>query len=133
MRLAIPSLVLFLYIFASLICFLPCRPLVKVAAGIVFFVIGLKYLIYEQIGGSFIAPGLPHPFLLSMEVLYGAMVILAFLLLVKDGLALVLCLGRCLGQFPGICRLHPQAGPLWALHFLKHGSPSLSRMFAMWR
>jgi hypothetical protein len=51
MRLAIPSLILFLYIFASLIWFLPCRPLVKVAAGIVLFVIGLKYLIYEKIGG----------------------------------------------------------------------------------
>jgi uncharacterized protein len=98
MRLAIPSLVLFLYIFASLICFLPCRPLVKVAAGMVLFVIGLKYLIYEKIGGSFIAPGLPHSLLLSMEILYGAMVILAFLLLVKDGLALLLWLGRCLGS-----------------------------------
>ena len=98
MRLAIPSLVLFLYIFASLICFLPCRPLVKVAAGMVLFVIGLKYLIYEKIGGSFIAPDLPPSLLLSMEGLYGAMVILFFLLLVKDGLALLLWLGRCLGS-----------------------------------
>ncbi len=63
----------------------------------VLFVIGLKYLIYEKIGGSFIAPDLPHALLLSMEILYGAMVILFFLLLLKDGLALFLWLGRCLG------------------------------------
>lgn len=98
MRLAIPSLVLFLYIVASLIWFQPCRPTVKMAAGSVLFVIGLKYLLYEKIGGSFIAPDLPHSLLLSMEILYGAMVILAFLLLIKDSLALLLWLSRCLGS-----------------------------------
>jgi len=98
MRLAIPSLVLFLYIVASLIWFQPYRPLFKMAAGTVLFVIGLKYLIYEKIGGSFIAPDLPRSILLSMEILYGAMVILAFLLLIKDGLALLLWLSRCLGN-----------------------------------
>ena len=98
MRLAIPTLILFLYIFTSLVFFLPCRPLVKVAAGLVLLVIGLKYLIYEQIGGSFIAPKLPHFLLLSLEILFGAMVILAFLLVLKDGLALLLWLGRCLGS-----------------------------------
>ncbi len=98
MRLAIPSLVLFLYSVASLIWFLPCRPLARIAAGSVLFVIALKYLIYVKIGGSFIAPDLPRSLLLSMEILYGAMVILAFLLLIKDGLALLLWLSRCLGS-----------------------------------
>lgn len=98
MRLAIPSLVLFIYIVASLIWLLPYRPLARIAAGSVLFVIGCKYLLYEKIGGSFIAPDLPRSLLLSMETLYGAMVILAFLLLVKDGLALLLWLSRCLGS-----------------------------------
>ena len=98
MRLALPSLVLFTYIVASLIAFAPCRPLVKVIAGIAFLVISQKYLIYERIGGSFIAPDLPYPLLLSLEILYGFMIILAFLLVIKDGLTLLLWLSRLLGS-----------------------------------
>lgn len=98
MRLAIPSLVLFIYIVASLITFFPCRPLVKVIAGIALLAISQKYLVYENIGGSFIAPDLPGPLLLTMEILYASMVILVFLLLVKDVLALLLWLSRWLGS-----------------------------------
>ena len=98
MRLAIPSLVFCLYIAASLIAFAPCRPLVKVAAGVALLVISQKYLIYERIGGSFIAPDLPYALLLTLEILYAFMIILAFLLVVKDGLALVLWLSRWLGS-----------------------------------
>ncbi len=98
MRLAIPSLVICIYLIASLIVFAPCRPLVKVVAGIALLAISQKYLIYEKIGGSFIAPDLPYPLLLSLEILYGFMIILAFLLVVKDGLALVLWLSRLLGS-----------------------------------
>ena len=97
MRLAIPSLVFCLYIAASLIAFAPCRPLLKVAAGIALLVISQKYLIYERIGGSFIAPELPYPVLMILEILYACMIILAFLLVVKDGLALLLWLGHWLG------------------------------------
>lgn len=98
MRLAIPSLVLFIYIVVSLITFFPCRPLVKVIAGIALLAISQKYLVYENIGGSFIAPDLPGPLLLTMEILYASMVILVFLLLVKDVLALLLWLSRWLGS-----------------------------------
>jgi uncharacterized protein len=98
MRLAIPPLVLYIYIIASLIAFAPCRPLVKVAAGIALLVISQKYLIYERIGGSFIAPDLPYLLLLTLEMLYGFMIILAFLLVVKDGMALLLWLSRWLGS-----------------------------------
>ncbi|KAB2887978.1 MAG: metallophosphoesterase, partial [Desulfobulbaceae bacterium] len=97
MRLAIPSLVFCLYIAASLIAFAPCRPLLKVAAGIALLVISQKYLIYERIGGSFIAPELPYALLLTLEILYSFMIILAFLLAVKDVSALLLWLGRWLG------------------------------------
>lgn len=86
------------YVIVSLVAFAPCRPLVKVVAGIVLLVISQKYLIYEKIGGSFIAPELPSPLLLTMEVLYACMIILVFLLLVKDGLALLLWLSRWLGS-----------------------------------
>lgn len=97
MRLALPTLVLFLYIVASLIWWLPCRPWMKLAGGFTLFAIGLKHLVYEKIGGSFIAPDFPPFVLLIMEFLYSAMVILAFLLLVKDVLALVLLIVRWLG------------------------------------
>jgi len=98
MRLALPSLILFIYIVVSLLAFAPCRPLVKVVAGIALLIISQKYLIYERIGGSFIAPDLPGPWLLIMEILYGSMIILAFLLLVKDGITLLLWLSRLLGS-----------------------------------
>lgn len=98
MRLALPSLVLVIYIVASLVALAPGRPLAKVFAGIALLVISQKYLIYERIGGSFIAPDLPVPVLLVMEVLYASMIILAFLLVLKDGLALLLWLSRWLGS-----------------------------------
>lgn len=98
MRLALPSLILFSYLVSSLILFVPCRPLIKVVAAVVLLAVCLKFVIYEQIGGSFIAPQLPRPLLLTLEVLYGSALILAFLLVVKDSLALLLWLSRWLGS-----------------------------------
>jgi predicted MPP superfamily phosphohydrolase len=98
MRLAIPSLVLFIYLVVSLVAFTPCRPLVKTLVTLALFAVSLKYLVYERIGGSFIAPELPRLLLLAMEVLYSSAIILAFLLVVKDGLALSLWLSRWLGS-----------------------------------
>lgn len=98
MRLATPSLILFVYIFVSLIAFLPVRVPVKAVAAAVLLAVSLKYVVYVKIGGSFIAPDLPRPLLLTLEVLYSSMVILAFLLLLKDGLALLLWLSRWLGS-----------------------------------
>lgn len=103
MRLAPPSLLILAYILVSLVGSMPVRLMTRIVAGILLLAISLKYLIYERIGGSFIAPNLPGPLLLLMELLYAAMVILFFLLLLKDGLALLLWLSRCLGtswQFP---------------------------------
>lgn len=97
MRLVISSLFLLLYIAVSLISFLPCRLSVKVAAGIVLLVVSQKYFLYEKIGGSFLAPRLPLPIFLSMEVLYAVFVLLFFLLLTRDGLTLLLWISRCLG------------------------------------
>ena len=97
MRLALPSLVVFFYVTVSLIVFLPCRPWVKLLLGAVLLIISQKYLIYEKIGGSFIAPDIPLQFLLILEILYSSFLILSFLLLLKDGVSLVLWLTRLMG------------------------------------
>lgn len=97
MRLAFPSLVIFLYVTVSLILFLPCRPWIKVLMGATLLLISQKYLIYEKIGGSFIAPDIPLPLLSVFEILYSFLLIVCFLLLIKDGLLLVLWLIRQLG------------------------------------
>lgn len=97
MRLALPSLAIFLYVAVSLLALIPCRPWIKVAVGVVLLVISQKYLIYERIGGSFIAPELPLSLLLLLEVLYTSLLILCFLLLIKDVTALSLWTGRWFG------------------------------------
>jgi hypothetical protein len=97
MRLAVPSLIIFSYIVASLIAQMPCRLSVKAAIGTGFLLVSMKYPLYEKIGGSFIAPDLPSLLLLILEALYAAMVILFFLLLIKDSLAVLLWIGRYLG------------------------------------
>jgi len=98
MRLFLPSLILVAYIILSLIWWLPCRPWVKLTAGCFFCAIGLKYVVYEKIGGSFIAPAFPSFLLLTMEFFYSAMVILAFLLIVKDLVILGLLASRFIGS-----------------------------------
>jgi uncharacterized protein len=98
MRLLFPTLILFFYILVSLILFLPCRPMVKTVAVLILLIVCLKFSIYETLGGSFIAPRFSPWVLLTMEVLYSAVVILAFLLVVKDFLALLLWLSRYFGS-----------------------------------
>lgn len=102
MRLALPTLILFLYIVLSLILWLPVKPWIKVSTALVFFVIGLKYIFYERIGGSFMAPDLPPWLLLVMECSYSAMIILVFLLVVKDLFALFLLISRLFGSSWGL-------------------------------
>lgn len=103
MRLALPSLLILVYILVSFVSAMPSLPMARIAVGILLLVISLKYIFYERIGGSFIAPDLPEPLLLLMEMLYAAMTILFFILLLKDGLSLLLWLSRRLGtswRFP---------------------------------
>ena len=84
MRLLVPSLIIFIYIFARAIAFMPLRFPLKVVLGVVLLAVMFKYTLYEKIGGSFFAPDLPFPLLILMEALYSGMVILFVLLLVKD-------------------------------------------------
>lgn len=97
MSLALPSLLLFIYIVCSLILPLPWRPWSKAGLAAALLAVSLKFVVYEQVGGSFGAPELPRPLLLIMETLYASMLILFFLLLLKDILGLLLWVSRRLG------------------------------------
>ncbi len=98
MRLAIPSLILISYITFSLILWMPGRPWMRIAAVLLLCIIGFKYIFYEKIGGSFIAPAFPPALQLVMEVCYSAMIILVFLLVIKDILAVLLFISRWFGS-----------------------------------
>lgn len=84
MRLALLSLAIFFYVTISLIMVIPCRPWIKVAVGTILLTISQKYLLYVKIGGSFIAPELPLSLMMLLEFLYTSLLILCFLLLIKD-------------------------------------------------
>ncbi|MBM9616611.1 metallophosphoesterase [Desulfobulbus rhabdoformis] len=98
MRLALPSLILVAYICISLIWWLPCRGWIKTVSSIVLVAISLKYLIYERIGGSFIAPDFPPFVLLSLEFLYSTLVILVFVLMLKDLILIGVLISRLWGS-----------------------------------
>lgn len=97
MILTITSFFLFAYVLISLILPGPGGLAVKTAAGLFCLACSQKFLIYEKLGGAFFAPDLPRPFLLIMETLYAALVILFFLLLIKDLAGFVLWLSRHMG------------------------------------
>ena len=94
MRLLLPSLILAVYTFLSLVLPLNIRRTIKAALGLLLLCICLKYLGYEWFGGSFFRPELPLSVLIAAEALYAALVVLCFLALVKDAVALVCWLCR---------------------------------------
>lgn len=57
---------------------------IKIAICAVLLAISLKYEVYQVFGGAFFAPQLPRPVLLAYEALYGAFLLLFFLLLLWD-------------------------------------------------
>lgn len=79
--------------------------------------ISQKYVFYKYLGGAFFAPVLPRALLMLMEALYGALILLFFLLLLKDGVLLILWLGRRIGAI-GHCSL-----PLTAIKVTMVRSP----------
>lgn len=85
------------YVIFSFIHPLPCRPLGKILLGLFFLAVSQKFLFYQKMGGAFFAPDLPRPLLLVMETLYASLVILFFLLLMKDILGFALWVSRQLG------------------------------------
>lgn len=97
MRLLFPSLFLCVYVFASLVAPLPCRLWIKAAAGLFLLAVSMKYIVYEAAGGSFFAPSLPRFLQIGQEAMYGALVVLFVLLLLKDAVLLALWIARKLG------------------------------------
>lgn len=98
--------IIFSYTFISLILFMPYGRLIKAAAGFFLFLICLKYIIYDKIGGFFIAPDIPSPLMLLMETLYSSVVILLFLLILKDVFIILTWVGKYFGM-PYTITLNP--------------------------
>lgn len=78
------SAVIFLFVAFSLFWHSDCRMAVKAIGTLLILLVSLKFEIYQFLGGAFFAPQLPRVFLLVMEALYGALIILFFLLLLPD-------------------------------------------------
>ena len=97
MRLLLPSFVIAGYLLFSLIWPMNMRLRSKLFLGALLFTVSLKYIFYEVVGGSFFRPELPVPVLLAAEALYASMVVLFFLALIKDGVALLCWLFRRVG------------------------------------
>lgn len=97
MRLLLPSLIIVIYLFASLIRPLNIKWHGKIFLSGLLIAVGLKYIFYQVVGGSFFRPELPVFVLVAAEALYGSLIFLFVLALCKDLLALVLTFGRCAG------------------------------------
>jgi len=97
MRLLLPSLIIAVYLFFSLVLPLGIRFRSKLVLGAVLLAVSLKYIFYELVGGSFFRPELPVPVLLTAEALYASLVVLFFLALIKDFGALACWLSRLMG------------------------------------
>lgn len=98
MILIVFSSVIFFYITSSLFLFSPYSTWMKWTFAALILLVSLKYVIYEYAGGAFFAPELPRSFLLLMEVLYGTLFILFFMLLLKDIFMLFLLVGKYFGK-----------------------------------
>ena len=84
MLLYIASIIIFFFVSISLFWRAPLPLWLKGCGVFLVLAASLKYEIYQWLGGAFFSPSLPRPFLLFMEALYGALIILFFLLLLFD-------------------------------------------------
>lgn len=78
------SFCIFLFVSFSLFFRANLPVWLKIAGTMLVFAISMKYVIYQIIGGAFFSPTLPRWFILCMEALYGALLLLFFLLLLWD-------------------------------------------------
>lgn len=127
MILAILSIVIFFYISASLLLFSSSRLCFKLLVMALLLAISQKYVFYKYLGGAFFAPVLPRALLMLMEALYGALILLFFLLLLKDGVLLILWLGRRTGAL-GHCPL-----PLTAIKATMVGVALILGFWGTWQ
>lgn len=84
MILYIASIVIFLFVAFNLFFHTHCPLWLKVLGCALLFLASLKYEIYNIIGGAFFAPQMARWAILTLESMYGALLILFFLLLLWD-------------------------------------------------
>lgn len=84
MLLYIASFIIFLFVSFNLFFRADCSLAVKVTGCALILLASLKYEIYQFVGGAFFAPQLPRNVLIFCEAIYGALILLFFLLLLWD-------------------------------------------------
>lgn len=84
MILLFPSLCVALYVSLSGVFPLRISRWIKLAYVLLVFLIALKYQFYTVGSGTFLQPSVSRSVLLVFEALYGALVIFAFILVIKD-------------------------------------------------
>lgn len=84
MLLYIASVIIFIFIAFNLFYHCTCPLYLKLGCGLLILLASLKYEVYQFLGGAFFAPQLPRSVLLFFEAIYGAFIILFFLLLLWD-------------------------------------------------
>lgn len=84
MLLNIASIFIFLFVAFNLFFRAHCPFWVKIIGVAILFLASMKYQIYQILGGAFFAPQMSRELILLLEVMYGALLILFFLLLLWD-------------------------------------------------
>lgn len=84
MILYIASFIIIGFVSFSLFFRNTCPLWIKILGIILIILAGLKYVVYQWIGGAFFAPQLPRFFLIFYEAYYGSLIILFFLLFLWD-------------------------------------------------
>lgn len=79
-----PSLILAVYVVCSGDLPLKIHWFWKLLSAAVIFLISMKYMAYTMNGGTFFEPAVKGAWMLTWEALYGALILAAFLLLLKD-------------------------------------------------
>ena len=97
MRLLLPSIIMAVYVFLSLVLPLKAGLPAKALLGVALMAAALKYVFYQVVGGGFFRPDLPAPVMLTAEALYAALLMLFVLALAKDAAGLVLRVCRLFG------------------------------------
>ena len=97
MKLLLPSFLIAVYLFFSLVLPLKARPRTRAVLAVILLAVSQKYIFYQTFGGSFFRPELPVPVLLAAEALYASLIVLFFLSLIKDCVGLLLWLSRRMG------------------------------------
>lgn len=97
MILLLPSLCVALYVSLSGICPLKVSRWLKLLYMVFIFSVALKYQFYTMGSGTFLQPAVPRNVLLVFEALYGALIVFAFILVIKDLSSLALWLLKKMG------------------------------------